>query len=300
MPTRVESDAVIVGAGPAGSTLAALLARDGWRVVLLDATEFPRQKICGEHLSATTLPLLDRLGVRETIEREAIPVRSHAIVLPGGRRLSVRFAPHGAPAIAISRYRLDQLLVERAANAGAIVIESHRVREVIVEHGAVCGVIAHRTGLRSQSKTFRAHLTIAADGRRSIVARRVGNSMRYGRALIGFNRHFRSDGQLLHAVTVPGALTMFSLPGGYIGASIVEDGSLNLCGVVPAKLVRSGGRSIHDTLYGWARSHRELQSVLEHDEPGGWLTMADVSTQWSTPAKPGVLFIGDALATIDP
>ena len=56
-------DTLVLGGGPGGAAAALLLARAGWKVVVLERKEFPRRKVCGEYLSATNLPLLDHLGV---------------------------------------------------------------------------------------------------------------------------------------------------------------------------------------------------------------------------------------------
>ena len=58
-------DALVIGGGPGGATAALLLARAGWSVALVERKTFPRRKVCGEYLSATTLPLLEHLGVAE-------------------------------------------------------------------------------------------------------------------------------------------------------------------------------------------------------------------------------------------
>src|SRR5205814_1454116 len=73
-------DALVIGGGPAGSTAAILLAMAGWSVTLLERSQFPRRKVCGEYLSATNLPLLDHLGVGAAFRAEAgPPIRKVAI-----------------------------------------------------------------------------------------------------------------------------------------------------------------------------------------------------------------------------
>ncbi|RWF89741.1 MAG: FAD-dependent oxidoreductase, partial [Mesorhizobium sp.] len=56
-------DAIIIGAGPAGTSAALVLARRGWAVAIVEKSAFPRRKVCGEYISASNLALLDRLGV---------------------------------------------------------------------------------------------------------------------------------------------------------------------------------------------------------------------------------------------
>ncbi|PYQ34156.1 MAG: monooxygenase, partial [Acidobacteria bacterium] len=98
-------DAVVVGAGPAGSAAATVLAGSGRAVLLLEKDVFPRHKVCGEFLSPDALPSLDRLGTRAEIESAtAERMTRGALHLPGRR--AVRFElPR--PALGISRLRLD-------------------------------------------------------------------------------------------------------------------------------------------------------------------------------------------------
>src|SRR5437588_12938894 len=66
-------DALIIGGGPAGAATALSLARAGWTVALVERKAFPRRKVCGEYLSASNWPLLERLGVAEEFDRQAGP-----------------------------------------------------------------------------------------------------------------------------------------------------------------------------------------------------------------------------------
>ena len=66
-------DAVVIGAGPAGSTAALMLARAGWSVAVVEKARFPRRKVCGEFISATSLPLLQEIGVAEQFLERAGP-----------------------------------------------------------------------------------------------------------------------------------------------------------------------------------------------------------------------------------
>jgi 2-polyprenyl-6-methoxyphenol hydroxylase-like FAD-dependent oxidoreductase len=66
-------DALVIGAGPAGATAALMLAKAGWSVAIVEKSYFLRRKVCGEFILATSLPLLDEIGIADTILRRAGP-----------------------------------------------------------------------------------------------------------------------------------------------------------------------------------------------------------------------------------
>src|ERR1700728_3861100 len=70
---RVDADVLVIGAGPAGASTAILLKLAGWRVILVEKSSYPRQKVCGECLSAASLALLDQLGVGAAVQDRAGP-----------------------------------------------------------------------------------------------------------------------------------------------------------------------------------------------------------------------------------
>src|SRR5262245_5199487 len=76
-------DALIIGGGPSGSTIGLLLANAGWSVAIIEKKIFPRRKVCGEFISATTLPLLSQLGISEDFCLQAGPEIKHVGLFVG-------------------------------------------------------------------------------------------------------------------------------------------------------------------------------------------------------------------------
>jgi menaquinone-9 beta-reductase len=120
-------DAVIAGAGPAGSTAAILLAQAGWSVALIEKQPFPRRKVCGECLAASNLPLLHELGVGAAFADLAGPELRHLALMRGN---SMVVAPlpaaddaHFQFGRALGRETLDSLLIEQARSSGVQVMQ---------------------------------------------------------------------------------------------------------------------------------------------------------------------------------
>jgi len=172
------ADVIVVGAGPAGSATAILLSEHGFGVTLLDRARFPRSKICGEYLSPEAPRVLDRLGVLKAVDLRAMPLAGMKITAPDGTevvgayRAIGPFRPYREHAMAIPRETLDALLVERARALPLEFREATRVTDVLVEGDRVVGV--ETVGADGGSRALRAPLVIAADGRASVVAQRLG------------------------------------------------------------------------------------------------------------------------------
>lgn len=113
----MDADVAVIGAGPAGSAAAAVLAAGGARVALADRAVFPRDKVCGDGLLPDALAALAELPVGERVRELAQPVRGVRLRSMGGRTVVLPLA--GA---VIRRLHLDALLLEGAAAAGAAVI----------------------------------------------------------------------------------------------------------------------------------------------------------------------------------
>ncbi len=172
------AEVIIVGAGPAGSALAMLLAQRSVDTLLLDKATFPRKKICGDYLSPGSVRLLDQLDLLHDVEAAgARRLRGMEITSPDGTTFKAEYPTsaksNGARpyALSIPRTILDNLLLKRARRLGVNCLERFRVTDLIWADGRVCGV----RGIGQQgSEVYRGQIVVGADGRGSAVARRLG------------------------------------------------------------------------------------------------------------------------------
>ena len=222
-------DVVVVGAGPAGATAALMLARAGWSVALVEKAPFPRRKVCGEFISATSLPLLRELGVAETFLARAGPEIRQVGLYAGDTILTADMpSPQkGSDGYgrALGREHLDTLVLARAAEAGAEVWQPWSVTSVEPSgDGFECTVVAKDT---SETAKLRARILIAAHGSWE-PGTMPTQSLRYpSRAsdLFAFKAHFRN------CDFPPWLMPLVVFPGGY-GGMVQSDGgrvSLSCC-----------------------------------------------------------------------
>jgi flavin-dependent dehydrogenase len=169
-----EFDVIVVGARVAGSPTALLLARRGYRVLLVDGATFPSDTISSHLIHPPGMAALDRWGLAEAVRSSGCPPvhtyrldMGEVVIVGRPRGLS------GAPvAYAPRRTVLDKLLVDAASAAGAEVRERFRVHTLLVEDGVVRG-IEGRSG-DGRRIVERSRVVIGADGVGSFVARAVG------------------------------------------------------------------------------------------------------------------------------
>ena len=168
-------DVVVVGARCAGSPLAALLAKRGVSVALVEQATFPRDTLSTAYFEARGVTFLDGLGLTERIRRTGAPFVNHHNVRIGDFRY-VEPIPQlpgdVGGGVSVRRMLLDPILADAAAEAGAEVCMATKVTGLLDEGGRVNGVRVTHNGSET---SLEARLVVGADGRNSTVARLAGS-----------------------------------------------------------------------------------------------------------------------------
>jgi flavin-dependent dehydrogenase len=280
--------ALVVGAGPAGAVAALVLARAGVHVRLIERSEFPRHKLCGDTLNPGALSILDRLGLGDRVRAHAIPISGMLVTGPRGARVSCDY-PHGLAGAAILRRDLDAALVDAAIAAGVEFMPAVRVRDGLNETGLrVTGV---RLARRSERMTAR--VVIAADGRRSALAFGFGLT-RFAAApkRWAFGAYF-SD---VAGVTARGEMHVRT--DGYIGVAGLGGGVTNVCVVneiaadrlPPDKVIARAVSSDPELRDRFARA-RQISPVS---------SLGPLAVEADAAGCTGLLLAGDAAGFVDP
>lgn len=194
-PARVEeADVVVVGAGPAGATVAYHLAQAGVDVALLEKTAFPREKVCGDGLTPRAVKSLVTMGVDVSPEGGWMHNKGLRI-LGGGMRLELPWPDLAAyPSYGLVRPRadLDEVLARRAQKAGARLRERTTVNAPLLDErtGRVVGVHARA---EETDIAVRAPVVVAADGGSGRLALALGLTRRTDRPLgVAVRTYYRS------------------------------------------------------------------------------------------------------------
>jgi len=291
-----DFDVAVVGAGPAGSTAALVLARAGARVALVDKAAFPRDKACGDAVGPRGVALLDDLGLADEI-KDGTRLGDMVVVGPSGRRLRLPcFEGMDYPGygVAVPRVGLDAWLAGKALDAGATPVTG-RVEGLDARpgHGGVVLDDGRRVG---------ADVVVGADGSTSRVADAAG-LVDARRVLWGFAVRAYLDEvvALPHIVlwepeprrVFPGYGWLFPGPEGRANAGL---------GIGTLSERRAGSAAVR-LLPGFLEHLRRLGLVTDPGDGsgpgrlGGWLKMGMVGT---VPAAGNVLLTGDAAGLVNP
>lgn len=295
-------DVLVVGGGPAGATISALLAERGRDVVMMEKAHHPRFHI-GESLLPANVKLLEKLGVRDQVERIGMPKWGVEFISPNHEnRAFVEFAEAWDKTMPyawqVRRSDFDEILFRNAAAKGARTLEGYRVRDVAFDaHGATVQVELD-DGAR---QTWRTKFLVDASGRDTLLANQFKckekNPHHNSSALYGhFTGAKRLEGKL------EGNITIMWFDHGWFWFIPLSDGTTSIGAVCWPHYLKSRKKPLPEFFRDTIAMCPELALRLEGAELVGNEVHATGNYSYSSSRSSGerFLMLGDAYAFIDP
>jgi 2-polyprenyl-6-methoxyphenol hydroxylase-like FAD-dependent oxidoreductase len=314
-----DADALVIGGGPAGASTAILLAQAGWRVILAEQQIYPRQKVCGECLTAGSLALLDGLGVGPAVRDNAGPELQRVGWMSSSPTIVADLPPcTDGPyrfGRALGRDRLDAVLLGRARALGVEILQPAKVRSLRGDPGcfdcmieAIADRNSHEAARACTSFSIRASIVIDGHGSWEMEPdqRQDGpvsraHAPRYGADLFGFKASFR------RAALPRGLLPVLSFKGGYGGMVVAEGERLTLACCIRRDTLREcrartpgapAGVAIEQYLRASCRGVREV--IDRAQRTGPWLSVGPLRPGIRIGRKHGPFQVGNAAGETHP
>ncbi|HLF20854.1 MAG TPA: FAD-dependent monooxygenase [Bacteroidota bacterium] len=297
-----KPEILIVGGGPAGSACGIFLAQAGFRVTICERSTFPRDKICGECINPRNWKYFELLGIVDQLRSlnlnriDSFRVTNSSRSFVHGRTS----ASAATPFFSIPRSLFDKILLDRARAAGADVFENVPVRDLFWQNG--WHIIVETAG---SLRTLRADILIGADGRNSIVARKMSHF--HKRKVNGRSRTSIQSGRvgvqwhMKHQQAIGSSVEMFLFDSGYCGVVNLEGGLANVALVTVPEIAQLATRDFPAFLRKTVFSNRSARERLEFVHPAGRvLTAAPINPASHRSSHPCAFLVGDARQTVEP
>jgi geranylgeranyl reductase family protein len=180
----MQTDVLVVGAGPAGCLAAVELARQGVNVLVVERSPFPREKVCGDGILEDSLAVLESVGLDAAVKEKAHPIRSILFVAPNGTECELE-----GNLFTLPRKELDALLLEEACSRGANFVGGVTVSEPLVQDGTCVGAVGFDQ--EGHKINITARLVLLATGANARILRVFGVLINRNHSAIGVRGYFR-------------------------------------------------------------------------------------------------------------
>jgi flavin-dependent dehydrogenase len=297
-----DFDVIVVGGGPAGSTVSSRLAELGHSVLLVEKDRHPRFHI-GESLLPLNIPLFERLGILEEVRRIGMPKFGVDFTSPVHQRtVALEFGDAWDKTKSFSfqvrRSEFDHILLKAAARKGVTVIEGCRVQKIDLSEGK--GVSVSATDDTDERRSWTARFLIDASGRDTLLANRLAlkeRNRRHGSAAVygHFSGAVRQEGR------AEGNISIFWFDQGWIWFIPLSDGTTSVGAVCPPDYIKSRTTDVSTFFRDTLSRCPELTGRLAN---ATLLSPATATGNYSYRSRTmfgrNYMLVGDAYAFIDP
>lgn len=278
-----KSDVIIIGGGLAGLSAACSLSQKGKEVLLLEKSDYPRHKVCGEYVSKEVLPFLKSIGFNP-FDLGAVDISEFSLFDEKGYRVD---SPLPLGGFGLSRYAFDHGLSQLALKSGCT-IEKKYVTEVLRKSD-------HFRVMTKSGESYEAKLVLGAFGKRSNLDKTLDRPFMNKKApYLAAKYHVRGD---FPAERVG----LYHFEGGYCGVSMVEGGELNICYIVNYDQFKRYGDLVvfeEEVL----KVHPKLGPILSNSIMSfeRRLAISQISFENKSRSEMGMLMLGDTAGMIHP
>jgi len=304
MPEK-SFDAIVVGAGPGGSTAAMYLGNAGFNVLLLDKAVFPRDKTCGDAIGAKSQAVIRELGFLNEIE--SIPhAKVYGVLFsaPNQKSVTIRFPgtdpEKGKGGYCIRREVFDNFVFSHAKkNKNVTAIESFQLTDIASENGFVVGVKGMDVKTK-QAAEFRAKIVVGADGASSIVATKLGlNPVIPEHDCLALRAYYQDIGGLTPNIEIH---FVDSLLPGYFWIFPLENGLANVGVGMITKDIKEHNIKLQEEMFKVIENHpmfkERFKNAKRVTDVKGW--RLPFGSHHRKAHGNGWVLIGDAASLIDP
>lgn len=285
---ELDADVCIVGGGLGGLSLSILLAELGHKVILLEKEKYPFHKVCGEYISLESWDFLEKLGV--PLSKMDLPVISKLMVSsPSGSTIN-----HPLPlgGFGVSRYKLDNTLVQIARQKGVSVLEDSKVGDVVyLNDQFIVSAGKYKICCRVCAGSFGKRSNLDVKWKRPFILEKPGKLNNY----IGVKYHVKID-------LPPDIIALHNFENGYCGISRIEEGKYCCCYLTTADNLKKNGSDISTMERVVLYRNPHLKNIFEqmevlYKEP---LVISQVSFAKKTNIFQHIIMLGDAAGMIAP
>lgn len=279
---KTNPDVVIIGGGLAGLTGALHLSKKGLKVTLIEKSDYPRHKVCGEYISNEILPYLLWLGA-DVLQLKPTNISKFEFTTQNGKMAKTKLPLGG---FGVSRFALDNFLYQKALENGCTII-NETVTDVSFNNNTFT--------ITTQNQVLASKIVLGAFGKRSNLDQVLSRDFITKKSpWLAVKAHFSGD-------FPDDVVGLHNFKGGYCGVSKVENNVINICYLADYATFKKY-KNTDDYQQNVLYKNKHLKNIFENSNPifEKPLTISQISFDKKLPVENHILMIGDTAGLIHP